>query len=187
MRGVGTAAVAIVALTVLAGCGGTGGGSGAPGTPSPEVTASASPAASRATVPGNAAVRRDIRAALAAGGITGVRFPAVRPELLRAHPCQVVAQVDTHVLPDRKAVAQAVAVLEQRGWEADGPFDGEDGLGYGYSLSKEHWILSLAAASLTEEQLAAMLSADRKQSARKFTGLLLYGGTMACDTATPSP
>ncbi|MFF9620539.1 hypothetical protein [Streptomyces griseosporeus] len=173
--------MSVAAVAVLVGCGGgSGEKSGAP-------TASTSSAASRA---GAAAtmdeVRRDVRVAVGAGGFEGLTFVPVDPEVLRRNPCQFLARVETPAVPQASAVAEVTGELKLRGWQVSGPYDSGDGAGFGYSVTRKPWNLSLTAASVTKEEMATQLPLGKKDRASDFTGLMIFGGSPACREPAPS-
>ncbi|MFE2265731.1 hypothetical protein [Streptomyces griseosporeus] len=173
--------MSVAVVAVLAGCG--GGGAEKAGKP----TASASPAASRAAaVPTMDEVRRDISAAVATGGFEGLNFVRVDPEVLRRNPCQLLARVETPAVPRSSAVAEVTGELKLRGWQVSGPYDSGDGQGFGYSVTRKPWNLSLTAATVTKEEMATQLPLGKKDRASDFTGLMIFGASSACREPAPS-
>ncbi|MFI1568324.1 hypothetical protein ACH4ZX_35795 [Streptomyces sp. NPDC020490] len=192
MRRVGAVLAAVLAALALAGCG--GGASGR------AVASGASRAAADGhgggvaaadeRTPTTRAVRADIRAAAVAGGFGQPEFLDVRRELNRWGPCQVFGRILTSAPPARAAAARAVAVLEDRGWKANGPI--EDEAGVGWVLLRKGWSISALFGVASAETIAAGLPPGQRDRAKDFKGVIFEGTGRGCtgsqdSAASPSP
>ncbi|MER6632510.1 hypothetical protein ABT301_30535 [Streptomyces sp. NPDC000987] len=182
---------AVLAAVALAGCGGGPAGREAA---SGESGAAADGhgggvAAADERTPTTRAVRADLRAAAVAGGFGQLEFLDVRRELNRWGPCQVFGQILTSARPARAAAARAVAVLEDRGWKANGPI--EDEAGVGWVLQRKGWSLSAVFGVASAETIAAGLPPGERDRAKEFKGVIFEGTGRGCtgsrDAASPSP
>ncbi|MFF4268464.1 hypothetical protein [Streptomyces sp. NPDC001536] len=163
-----TAWVAAVALT---GCGGDG---------------DDGPAADRQVLTTDA-VRKDLQAALKAGGFGQPSYVDGRSGAIR-NPCQVMGRLRTRTAPDRKATERAVAELEKRGWQATEPM--ADRSGVGWALDHDAgWTLSFLSGVASEEGVGTVLQSEEQDGAGAFKGLsfLAFGKKCGQAAATASP
>ncbi|MCX5364020.1 hypothetical protein OG864_35650 [Streptomyces sp. NBC_00124] len=164
-----TAWVAAVALT---GCGGDG---------------NDGPAADQRVLTTDA-VRKDLQAALKAGGFGQPSYVDAQSELMRRRPCQVMGRLRTHTAPDRKAAERAVAELEKRGWQATEPM--ADRSGVGWALDHDAgWTLSFLSGVASEDGVGAVLQGEEQDGEGAFKGLSFLGFGKKCGQAgaTASP
>ncbi|MFH8463328.1 hypothetical protein [Streptomyces sp. NPDC017991] len=130
MRAVALTAGAVVTAVLLAGCGGGTGDGGAKSRQAKGSSVSASPTEEMRL--SRAAVRRNIRVVVAAGGFDGVDDSAGT-----SARCRVIATVRTDGRPKTAAVSKVVADLKGRGWEQvfRKPEDG----GVTWFLTRANW------------------------------------------------
>ncbi|MFF5005003.1 hypothetical protein ACFY3G_19530 [Streptomyces phaeochromogenes] len=142
MRAGALTAGAVMAAVLLAGCGG-GTGDGGSKSPRPKGS-SASATSAKETRLSRGTVRRNVRAAAAAGGFDRVVDRAGTPAR-----CRVIAAVPTDDVPKAAALAKVVADLKGRGWEQvfRKPEDG----GVTWLFTKANWGLYVFTTAPSKE------------------------------------
>ncbi|MGX1907546.1 hypothetical protein ACWIID_01570 [Streptomyces phaeochromogenes] len=158
---------AVMAAVLLAGCGG-GTGDGGSKSPGPKGS-SASATSAKETRLSRGTVRRNVRAAAAAGG-----FDRVVDRAGTSAGCRVIAAVPTDGEPKAAAVSKVVADLKGRGWEQVFR-KAEDG-GFTWLLTRANWSMYVVTRAPSKEYSDDLLFS--------FSGLRLDCPTTA---ATASP
>ncbi|MFD9187950.1 hypothetical protein ACFWCA_06980 [Streptomyces phaeochromogenes] len=133
---------AVMAAVLLAGCGG-GTGDGGSKSPRPK-GGSASATSAKETRLSRGTVRRNVRAAAAAGGFDRVVDRAGTPAR-----CRVIAAVPTDDVPKAAALAKVVADLKGRGWEQ--VFRKPEAGGVTWLFTKANWGLYVFTTAPSKE------------------------------------
>lgn len=132
----------VTAAVLLAGCGG-GTGDGGSKSPRPKGSASSGTSA-KETKLSRDTVRRNVRAAAAAGGFDRIVDRAGTPAR-----CRMIAAVPTDGVPKAAALAKVVADLKDRGWEQ--VFRKPEGDGVTWLFTRANWGLYVFTTAPSKE------------------------------------
>ncbi|MEU3556174.1 hypothetical protein [Streptomyces fragilis] len=163
-----------VAASMLAACG--TGSSKADQAPGGEAGKTSAAARTAELTP--AAVTRDIRRAVDAGGFARPQFAKLPPSDPTGH-CVVNAKIRTADEPDQSAAEAVVAALKESGWRKTGGHSGD--FGAFWYLQQGEWTLDVMTGVMTAEELAATQPDDpTADTAQGFAGLVLTGIDRKC-------